>query len=127
MINIYRMVSRLSQLMKNAHTTTTLSRSSKYCIPEILLIDNLRTRESKQNTSRTNLFESFRIQFRISSQSITQGITMLSESRRIQNNQVILITHTVQILKRIFRISFMASIPREIQLYILVCQVNSLC
>ena len=41
MVNIHRMISRLSQLMENTHAASALGSSRKDRIAEILLVDHL--------------------------------------------------------------------------------------
>ena len=118
------MISRLSQLMENPHAASALGSSRKDCIAEILLVDHLRAGESEQDASRTNLFESLCIQFGIASQGIAQGIPVLGKSRRVKNNQIVLVTHPVKELKRIFRKSLVTCITGEVEFHILIGQIN---
>ena len=51
------MVCRLGQLVKNTHTAAGQSGSREHRRAEILLRDDLGTRERKQDSPRTNLFK----------------------------------------------------------------------
>ena len=124
MIDIYRMVTGLSQLVQDTHTTPCLSSSCKDRIAKIILRYHLRTGESKQNPSRTNLLESFCVEFGISTQGITKCVTVLGKSRWIKNNQIILFSHTVKILECIFGKCLMTHIARKIQLHVFISKVD---
>ena len=58
MIYAYRMVGGLCELMEDAHPAAGLGRSSKYSQTELLAAHCLRATECKENTTRSNLFES---------------------------------------------------------------------
>ena len=120
------MVARLGQLMQDADTSSRLGSRGKYRITEILFRHHLRTRERKQDTSRTNLLERFRIQLGIASQGIAEGIPVFGKGGRVEDNQVILVAHPVEELESVFCVCLMARVVGEIQLHILVGQVDCL-
>ena len=49
---------------------------------------------------------------------------MLGKCRRVENYQIILVAHTVEILEGIFGKSFVAKITGEVQFYVLVSQID---
>ena len=124
MINIHRMVGRLRQLVQDAHATSGHGGSRKDSCAEIFLADSLRTGESEQDASRFDFLESFHIQFAIALQGIAQGIPVFGKGGWVEDNQVILVAHTVQIFKGILGKGSVTAITREIQLYILIGKVN---
>ena len=113
MVNIHRMVARLGKLVKDAHTTSALGSCSKDSIAEVLLVHHLRAREGKEDTTRLNLLECLGIELAISAEGITQGIAVLGKRWRVEDDQVVLVAHTVEVLERIFGISLVTLIARE--------------
>ena len=89
MINIYRMVLRLMQLMQNPHFPSYLRRRTEDRQTKCLFIYGLRARESEQYPTGTNHLYRFRVNPLIATQGILHRIPMFRKSRRVQDNQVI--------------------------------------
>ena len=89
-VDIDRMVLRLMQLMQDTHFASHLRCCTEDRQPESLFIHGLRTREGKQDTTRTDLLNRFGIDTLVTAQGILNGITMLGKRRGIQDDQVII-------------------------------------
>ena len=122
MIYIDRMIGRLSQLVKNANISFGLSSSAEYSKTEIFLAYHLGTGECKQNATRLDLFKGDGVQFSLTLKGISKNILMFGKGRRIQYDQIIVMSHAFQIFKSIFRKGLMSAISREVQFNILICQ-----
>lgn len=57
MVDVDRMVTRLGELVKNAHAASALCSCGKHGVTEVLLVHHLRTGEGKEDAARTYLFE----------------------------------------------------------------------
>lgn len=55
MIDVDRMVTRLGELVKNAHAASALCSCGKHGVTEVLLVHHLRTGEGKEDAARTYL------------------------------------------------------------------------
>ena len=126
MVDIYRMVARLGELVKDAHASTALGSCSEHRIAEISLVHHLRAGESEQDSTRLDLLECLCIELAITAEGIAQSITVLGKCRRIQDNQIVLVAHPVEVLERIFGVCLMARVAREVQFHILVGKVDGL-
>ena len=127
MININWMISRLMNLMQDAHLTSSLCSSGEDSLSEIVLSDYLRTTEGKQDSAWLNLFKSFDVQSGVTTQTILQCVTMLCKGRWVKNDKVILTIVIIKILKSILSDSqSMTRIIREVEFDILIRQFDSL-
>ena len=80
MIDIYRMVGSLGQLMKNPHAAACLRGSRKHSTPEILLAHHLRTGESEKNAAGTDLLECLGIQFGVAPSALRSASRCLANA-----------------------------------------------
>lgn len=124
MIDAYRVVGRLCQLVQDAYAAAGHGSGCEHGRAEVLFTDGLRARESEKNTSGLDFFESLDIEFAVALQGITQGIAVLGKSRRVKNYQVVLVAHAVKVFEGIFCIGGMAGVTREVQFDVLVGQVD---
>ena len=67
--------------------------------PQVLLADCLRARESEQDAARLDFLECFHVQLPVALECVAQGVAMLGESGWIEDNQVVLVAHAVEVLK----------------------------
>lgn len=103
MVDVDRMVTRLGELVKNAHAASALCSGGKHGVTEVLLVHHLRTGEGKEDAARTYLFEGLGIELGVTAKGIAQGIAVLGKGRRVEDNQVVLVAHAVEELEGIFR------------------------
>ncbi len=120
------MVGGLMQLVQDAHVAVSQSRRREYRIAEVVLGHHLRAGECEQYATRLNLLECLHVKTGISLQRIVQCTTVLGERRRVEDNQVVVATGTLQILERILAISLVTLVTGEVQLHVLCGQLNSL-
>ena len=106
--------------------TSALGSRSEHGIAEILLANYLRAGEGEENTSRTDFLECLGIKLGVTAKGITQRSTMLGECRRVEDDEVVLPSHTVEILEGIFGVCLMTIVAGEIKLYIGTGEVDSL-
>ena len=120
------MVGRLMNLMQDAYLAVGLNSSCKHSITEVLLGNNLRTAESKENSARLDSLQTLDIKACITLQGITQSTTMLGKSRWVENNKVVHFVVGVEILESILAEGSMAVVAREVHGNVLVCKLHSL-
>ena len=82
MVDVDRMVTRLGELVKNAHAASALCSCGKHGVTEVLLVHHLRTGEGKEDAARTYLFEGLGIELGVTAKGIAQGIAVLGKGRR---------------------------------------------
>ena len=126
MVDIDRMIARLGELVHDAYATSALGSGSEHGIAEILLAYHLRAGESEEDAARTYLLECLGIELGVTAKGITQSSTMLGKGRRVEDDEVVLPSHAVEILEGIFGKGFMAGIAGEIKLYIGTGEVDGL-
>ena len=124
MVDAYRVVGGLRQLVQDAHAAAGHGSGSEYGSAEILFADGLRTGECEKYASRFDFLESFDVEFPIALQGVAQGIAVLGKCRRVQNDKVVLVAHAVKVFEGIFCIGGMAGVTREVQFDVLVGQVD---
>lgn len=125
MVDIDGMVSRLMQLMQDANMATALGCRSEYSQTELILVDCLRTTESENNASRLDFLKSYGVESCISFESIAKGFLVFGKSRRIENNEVVIIAGALQIAESIFGKCVMTCITGEIQFCIGSREIDS--
>ena len=126
MIDVDGMVCRLMNLVQDANLTVGLDSSSKDSSTEVLLRHNLRAAERKENTTRLDALQALDIKACVTLKSITQGSTMLGESWRIENDEVVHLVVGIQILESILAESGMTLVAWEVESYILIGKFDSL-
>ena len=89
---------------------------------DLILRNPLRATEGKKDAALLNTLQALYVQAGIALQRIAQSRTVLGKSRRIKNNQIILLVMFIKILEGIFADSLMACISREIERNILIGQ-----
>ena len=127
MIDAYGVVGRLCQLMQDAHTASGHGGGCEYGCTEVFFADGLRAGESEEYAARFDLLESLDIEFSVALQGVTQCVAVLGKCRRVQDDEVVLVTHAVEILEGILCIGCMTAVTGKVQLYVLVCQINGFC
>src|SRR5665647_3105489 len=98
-IDIYRMIRRLTHLMQYSDIASGIGSRSKDRYSEIFFCHNLGTGECENNSTRLYLFNCLYIQPFISLQCICQNIIMFRKCRRIEYYQVVLIFYMIHIIK----------------------------
>ena len=83
------MIGRLVELMQDAHIAASLCSCRKDSIAEMILRDNLRTAERKENATRTNGLEAFHVKTGVTLERIMKGSAMLGECRRVEHDKVV--------------------------------------
>ena len=83
------------QLMQYPDLAPGNSGRGKYGIAEIVLGDNLTTRERKQYAAGLYFLKCLGIEPRVTLQGVVQCPAMLGKCRRIENDKVILVSHFV--------------------------------
>ena len=101
------MVSRLMNLMQDAHLTSSLCSSGEDSLSEIVLCDYLRTTEGKQDSAWLNLFKSFDVQSGITNANHSSMRYDALQSRWVKNDKVILTIVIIKILESILTDSLM--------------------
>ena len=103
MINIYGVISRLSELMKYAHPAAGLRSGRKDGQTELLLADSLRAGEGEKYAAGGYLFKCGGVEPAITYHGVADGTAMLGKSRRVEHDEVISpFFHTCEELERIF-------------------------
>ena len=110
------------QAVQDANLSSSLRCSSKHSIAELILRNHLRATEGKKDAALLNTLQALYVQAGIALQRIAQSRTVLGKSRRVKNNQIILLVMFIKILEGIFADSLMACIFREIERNILIGQ-----
>ena len=124
MVDAYRVVGGLRQLVQDAHAAARHGSGGEYGSAEILFADGLRTGECEKYASRFDFLESFDVEFPIALQSVAQGIAVLGKCWRVQNDKVVLVAHAVKVFKGILCIGCMTVVAGKVQFDILVGQVD---
>ena len=91
MIDVDTVIGRLIQPVKDADRTTGLGSCREDCKGKSLLVDHLGTAEGKHQTSRTDLGDCCGIEPLVGPESIVERPPVLCESRRIHDDQIILV------------------------------------
>lgn len=113
------MVSGLMKLMEDAHVAMGKGGSREDGIAEVVLGDHLRTREGEKDSTRLDFLQCLHIQTCISLESIMKSTAMLGKSRRIEDDEIVVASSPVEILKGILAESLVALVAREIQFDVL--------
>ena len=92
----------------------------------MLFVDHLRAGEGKQDAARFDLLESDGIEFAIPLQGVSQDILVLGESGRVQDDEVIVATHVLQVFESVLGESLVTGITRKVERYIFVGQGDGL-
>ena len=114
MINVYRMVGRLMQLMQNSNFASGLSSGSKHGITEIVFRDNLRAAESEKDAPGLNSLKTFYIKAGIAFQRIAQSSPVLGKCRGVKNYEVIFSVICIKEFESIVTKSLMAPVSCEV-------------
>ena len=115
------------ELMEDAHLAASLSSSSKDGIAEMVLGNNLRTTEGEEDAAGLNNLERLLVETRVAFQRIVEGTTVLGKGRRVEDNEVVLLTvGRFEELECILAESLMTLIAREVEGHIAVGEFNSL-
>ena len=112
--------------MEDAHVAAALGSSCEHRQTELILIDSLRTAEREDDASRLDFPESNSIQTGVALQRIAECILMLGESRRVQHDEIIVVTSLLEEFERIFGKRLMTRIAREVEFCIGTGQVDGL-
>ncbi len=103
MIDIHRMIGRLSELMKNTHPASALGGSAENGKAELLFTHRLRTRECEEDASGCDFIECFGIEATISLKGVAQNAAVLRKRRRVEDYEVVhTFFHCIEILEGIF-------------------------
>ena len=86
MVDVYRMVARLGELVKDAHAASALGSCGKDGIAEVLLVYHLRAREGKEDTARLDLLERLGIELTVTTERIAEGIAVLGKCRWVEDD-----------------------------------------
>ena len=92
----------------------------------MLFADHLRTGEGEQDAARFDLLESDGIEFAIPLQGVSQDILVLGEGGRVQDDEVIVATHVLQVFESVLGESLVTGITRKVERYIFVGQGDGL-
>ena len=120
MIDIHRMISRLVQLMQYPYLTPSLGSSSEDCITEVFLGYHLRTTEGKEYATRLYLLQCLHVQAGIALQGMRQSTSVLSEGRRVEDNQIILIACLFKVFESILAKCLMTRVTRKVEFHVTV-------
>lgn len=92
MVDVYRMVSWLVQLMQDADTATRLCSGREDGATEVVLGDYLRAAEGEEDATWLDLLECFGIELLIASERVAEHFLMLGEGWRIEDDQIVELT-----------------------------------
>lgn len=126
MVDVDRMIGRLGELVHDAHTASALCSCCEDGIAEVLLAYYLGAGEGEEDAARTYLLECLGIELGVAAEGIAEGSTMLGKGRRVEDDEVVLPSHAVEILEGVFGKGFMAGIAGKIKLYIGTGKVDGL-
>ena len=119
-------ISRLMELMEDAHIAMGKSGCREDSIAEIILGNHLRTREGEENTSWLDFLQSLHIQSRISLEGIVESAPMLGKCGRVEDYEVVVASCLVEIFEGILAESLVTLVAREIELDVLGGEFDSL-
>ena len=124
MVDVDRMVARLRELVQDAHAASALGRCREDGVAEVHLVDHLRAGEGEEDAARLDFLEGLGVELGVAAQGIAQGILVLGKGRRVEDNEVVLVAHTVEVLESIFGIGLVTGIAGEVELDVLVSEVD---
>lgn len=110
MIDADGMVSRLVELMKDAHVTTALGSSGEDGKAELVFVDGLTATEGKDDAAGTNLLEGNGVEARVAFECVAESVLVLGEGRRVEDNEVVVAASTLEIFEGILAESFVLSV-----------------
>ena len=122
MVDVHRMVRGLGQLVQDPHVTARLGGGAEDGQAEVFLADDLRAGEGEQDTARLDLLERDGIELAITLQGVAQDVLVLGERGRVEDDQVVVVSHLFEILERVDGVGLVAGIVREVKLDVLVGQ-----
>ncbi len=120
MIDIDGMIGRLMQLMKDPNLSPSLCSSCENRVTEVFLRHHLRTTEGKEYATRLYLLQGLHVQSGITFEGMRESPTVLCESRRIENNKIVLVASLFEVPEGILAERLMTSVTGEIEFYITV-------
>ena len=127
MVDVHRMVRGLGQLVQDPHVTARLGGGAEDGQAEVFLADDLRAGEGEQDTARLDLLERDGIELAITLQGVAQDVLVLGERGRVEDDQVVVVSHLLEILERVDGVGLVAGIVREVKLDVLVGSLSRSC
>ena len=126
MVDIDGVVSRLMELVKDAHLAARLRRGRKDSTSELILAYRLRATECEQQSTLLDKTEPLGVQADISLESVVERGAMLGKGWRVKHHDVVLVRPSFQEAKRILAKSLMAHIAWEVESHIAVRNLDGL-
>ena len=126
MVDIHGVIGWLRQLMQDANASARLGRGAEYSQTEVLFAHYLRAGEGEQDSSGLDLLEGDCVELAVALQGVAQHVFVLGECGRIENDQVLVASHALQILEGVLGIRLMAGVVGEVERHVLVGQGDGL-
>lgn len=127
MVYVDRMVGRLDELVQYAHVASRLLCGGEDGEAEVLLAYYLRAGEGEENASGAYLLEGFGVELAVSLQGIVEYPAVFGKGGRVEDDEVIVAAHGVEVLEGVFGKCLVACIAGEVQLYVAAGEVYGLC
>ena len=108
MINVHGMVGRLVQTIQDPDTAASLCGGREHCQRKRLFVNHLRAAEGKHQATGSHLGDGGGVQSLVGPQGIVQRSSMLGESRRIHNDEIVLVLR--DIVEELYRVRAVASV-----------------
>ena len=103
MINIYRMIFWLRELIQNLCFAAGIDSGSHHDALELRFVDSLRAAESEQQTAGVYLSDRFLVYEFVTLQSTVQRLMIFRKRRRVEDYQIVLVfRHGLQVKLGIF-------------------------
>ena len=112
------MVGRLGELVQDAYTATRHGRCGEDGCAEVVFCHHLRAGEGEEDASGAYLLECLSIELAVAHECVAEGIFVLGKGGRVEDDEVVLITHAVEVLEGIFGIGLVACITGEVELHV---------
>ena len=77
--------------------------------------DHLRAGEGEEDASGPNLLESRSVEFAIPLEGIAEHVTMLGEGRRIEDDEVVIVAGTSEVIEGVFGEGAVAVVVGEVE------------
>ena len=108
----------LGELVQDAYAATRHGCCGEYGRTEIVLRHHLRAGKGEEYASGSYLLECLGIELAVAHKGVAQGILVLCEGRRVEDDEVVLVAHAVEVLEGILGKCFVARVAGEVELHI---------